>query len=83
MRWRGSRFAAPEFTSQTIKAMIQPRRAAYSRIARFCEEQRKCFARGCMPVSRRMKPVWPTFRDVTHPRPQTILFGQVKDSREE
>lgn len=26
----------PEFTSRACKAIIQPRRAAYSRIARFC-----------------------------------------------
>ena len=30
------RFAAPEFTSRTCMTTVQPRRAAYSRIARFC-----------------------------------------------
>ena len=30
------RFAAPEFTSRTCMAIVQPRRAAYSRMARFC-----------------------------------------------
>jgi hypothetical protein len=33
---RASRLAAPEFTSRTCQAIVQPRRAAYSRIARFC-----------------------------------------------
>ncbi|HTS26507.1 MAG TPA: hypothetical protein VMH81_11580 [Bryobacteraceae bacterium] len=33
---RASRRAAPEFTSRTCMAMVPPRRAAYSRIARFC-----------------------------------------------
>jgi hypothetical protein len=28
--------ATPEFTSRTCNAIVQPRRAAYSRIARFC-----------------------------------------------
>ena len=35
---RASRFAAPEFTSRTCMAMVQPRRAVYSRIARLCIE---------------------------------------------
>jgi hypothetical protein len=33
---RASRFAAPEPTSRTFTAMVQPRRAAYSRMARLC-----------------------------------------------
>ena len=33
---RASRRAAPELTSRTSKTMVQPRRAAYSRMARFC-----------------------------------------------
>jgi hypothetical protein len=33
---RASRFAAPEFTSRTCTAILQPRRVAYSRIARLC-----------------------------------------------
>ena len=33
---RASRRVAPEFTSRTCKATVQPRRTAYSRIARFC-----------------------------------------------
>ncbi len=33
---RASRRAAPEFTPRTYMAIVQPRRAAYSRMARFC-----------------------------------------------
>src|SRR5215831_1017538 len=33
---RASLRAAPELTSRTCKAIVQPRRAAYSRMARFC-----------------------------------------------
>ena len=33
---RASRRAAPEFTSRTCRAIVQPRRSAYSRIARPC-----------------------------------------------